>query len=307
MIGDFHFIRPWWLVALVPLALLVWAIYRRQDAKQAWQGIIAPHLLPFLLSGQEEARRFSPLLLIALGWVVTVLAISGPTWRREPAPFADDTAALAIVVKVSPSMMTEDVQPSRLARGVQKIHDLLAQRRGAKTALIAYAGTAHVVMPATTDEGIIDTFAQALDPKIMPSDGDAASEALRLADQALTDAGGGSVLWIADGIAPEQTAELAAWRKISTTTVRLLPLLLPGNELEVLTKAASAADASIVRLTADESDVGALAHAAKFSTADSGEMSDRWQESGYWFTPLLASLLLPFFRRGWIAPTAAQG
>jgi Ca-activated chloride channel family protein len=307
MIGDFHFIRPWWLVALLPLALLVWATWRRQGAAQAWHGIVAPHLLPFLLSGHTQHRRFSPLLLIAIGWFPAVIAIAGPTLRREPAPFADDTAALAIVVKVTPSMMTEDVQPSRLARGVQKIHDLLAQRRGAKTALIAYAGTAHVVMPATTDEGIIDSFAQALDPKIMPGDGDTAAEALRLADQALAQAGGGSILWITDSIAPEQAAPLAAWRRQSSTTVRLLPPLLPGGELDSVTKSAHTAEASIVRLATDDSDVSALARAAKFSTAGAGELSERWQESGYWLTTLLVALLLPFFTRGWMAPTAARG
>jgi Ca-activated chloride channel family protein len=307
MIGDFHFLRPWWLLALVPLTFVVWAIWRRQDATQAWRGIVAPHLLPFLLSGQAQRGKISPLLFIALGWTIAVLAIAGPTWRREPAPFADNTAALAIVIKVAPSMMTEDVQPTRLARGVQKIHDLLAQRRGAKTALIAYAGTAHVVMPATTDNGIIDTFAQALEPKIMPEDGDVAADALRLADQALVDAGGGSILWITDGIAPEQIAPLAGWRAKSSTAVRLLPPLLPGPELDALTKAAAGADANLVRLAADDSDVAKVARAAKFAAVASGELSDRWQESGYWLTPLLAAALLPFFRKGWMVQTAARG
>ncbi|MES2708014.1 MAG: VWA domain-containing protein [Verrucomicrobiota bacterium] len=307
MISDFHFIRPWWLLALLPLGLLVWSIRRRQDAAQAWRGIVAPHLLPFLLSGSEARhKRFTPLLLIGTGWLVAVLAIAGPAWRREPAPFAEDTAALAIVVKVSPSMMTEDVQPGRLARGVQKIHDLLALRRGAKTALIAYAGSAHLVMPATTDAGIINTFAQALDPKIMPGDGDDAAAALRLADQALTESGGGSILWITDSLSPEQNGALAAWRKQSRTTVRLLPPLLPGSELDALTKTAAAADASLVRLAADGSDVSELAKAAKFATAAGGELSDRWQESGYWLTPLLAALTLPFFRRGWMTSTAGN-
>ena len=305
MILDFHFVRPVWLLALVPLAALVFAVHRRQDASQAWRGIIAPHLLPFLLSGQAGRSRFSPLLLIAMGWTIAVVAVAGPTWKREPAPFADDTAALAIVVKVTPSMMTEDVQPSRLARSVQKIHDLLAQRRGAKTALIAYAGSAHRVMPATTDGGIIDTFAQALDPKIMPGDGDAAADALRLADETL--AGAGSILWITDGIANELQASLASWRKGSRTEVRVLPPLLPGAELDAVTSRAQSADARIVRLSADESDVSELARAAKFSTASTGETSDRWHESGYWLTPLLAVLLLPFFRRGWMARTAARG
>ncbi|HEY7001654.1 MAG TPA: VWA domain-containing protein [Candidatus Udaeobacter sp.] len=305
MISDFHFIRPWWLLALGPLALLVWTIYRRQDAGQPWRGIIAPNLLPFLLSGSTRRKIFSPLLLIAIGWTVTVIAIAGPTWRREPAPFAEDTAALAIVVKVAPSMKTEDVQPDRLSRSVQKIKDLLALRRGAKTALIAYSGSAHVVMPATTDDGIIDTFAQALDPKIMPSDGDVAADALRLADQTLSEAGSGSILWITDSVAPEQSAALSRWRKESSTPVRLLPPLLPGNELDAVKQRARSADANLVRLSADNSDVQTLARAAKFSTAVTGESSNRWKESGYLLTPLIVALMLPFFRRGWMVRTSA--
>ena len=306
MISDFHFLRPWWWLALLPCVLLLWAIRRHQDAEKPWRGIIAPHLLPFLLQGEGGHARFTPLHLIALGWLVAVAAIAGPTWRREPAPFADDTAALAIVVKVTPSMLTEDVQPSRLARSVQKIHDLLVQRRGAKTSLIAYAGSAHVVMPATTDEGIIDTFAQALDPRIMPGDGDVAAAAFALADQTLADAGSGSILWITDSVAPEQAAPLEAWQQKSGTAVHLLAPLLPGGELEAVTKRAKAAKASLVALAADDSDVTTLAHAAKFATVSAGEKSDRWEESGYWLTPLLAGLLLPFFRRGWMAQTANQ-
>jgi Ca-activated chloride channel family protein len=306
MTTDLHFLRPWWLLALVPCALLWWGIRQRQSTAQIWHGIVAPHLLPFLLRGQARTRRFSPLTLIGFGWCVSVVAIAGPTWRREPAPFADDTAALAIVIKVSPSMLTEDVQPSRLARGVQKIRDLLVLRRGARTALIAYAGTAHVVMPATTDEGIINTFAQALDPKIMPQDGDVAAEALRLADEALAQSGSGSILWITDNIAPEQMPALSAWRSHSTTAVRVLPPLLSGGELDAVTRSAEKVHGSIVRLSPDDSDVSSLASAARFATAPAGESSDRWEESGYWLTPLVAALLLPFYRRGWMAQTAQR-
>lgn len=305
MIADFHFLRPWLLLALVPAVLLWWGLRRRDDARQMWKGIIAAHLLPHLLSGEERRARFGPLELIAMGWLVAVLALAGPTWRRAPSPFADNTAALAIVVKVSPSMITEDVQPTRLARATQKIHDLLAQRAGTKTSLIAYAGTAHVVMPATTDGGIIDTFARALDPKIMPAEGDAAAAALRLADESLRAAGSGSILWITDSIAPEQADALAAWRKNSRTPVRLLPPLFPGAELDALEQAARVTDVSVVALAADDSDVRTLAHDAKFSTAALGGTGDRWEDSGYWLTPLLVLLLLPFFRRGWMVRTAA--
>ncbi len=304
--GEFHFLRPLWLMAMVPVGLLWWWLRRDADSTRPWCRIVAPHLLPHLLRGDERRAGFGPLELAGVGWLAAVFAVAGPTWQREPAPFADDIAALAIAVKVTPSMMTEDVQPSRLARSVQKIHDLLSERRGAKVALIAYAGTAHVVVPATTDGGIIDAFAQALNPQIMPQDGDAAADALRLADETVADAGAGSILWIADSIAPEQAALLAAWRKSSRTPVRLFPPLLPGPELETVGATARAADASLVRLAADDSDVHTLARAAKFSKAAVGGSGDRWEESGYWLTLALALMALPFFRRGWMIRSSSR-
>lgn len=299
---PFHFIRPAWLLALVPAALLWWLLRRRNDAKQRWRGIVAPHLLTHLLGGEEKKSHLGPLEFIALGWLLAVVAIAGPTWKQEPALFADDVAAITIVVKVSPSMITEDVQPSRLARATIKIHDLLKERGAGKTSLIAYAGSAHVVMPPTKDSGIIDTFAGALDPKIMPVDGDVAAEALKLADQTLAGAGGGSILWITDGIAAEQNAPLSSWRKSSGTAVRVFPPLFPGPELDALSTGARSVNASVVRLAADDTDIRELAGAGKFASASGGDANPRWAESGYWLTPVIAALLLLFFRKGWMVP-----
>jgi Ca-activated chloride channel family protein len=306
MIGDFHFLRPWWLLACLPAAVLLWAIWRRHHAARIWDGIVAPHLLPHLLSEKSDRRSFGPFYLIGVGWLVTIIAIAGPTWRREPAPFAEDTAALAIVLKVSPSMKTEDIQPDRLTRSVQKIHDLLAERRGAKTSLVAYAATAHLVMPVTADGGIIDTFAQSLDPKIMPADGDSAADALRLADQTLAETGSGSILWITDSIAPDEVKHLEEWRRKSKTPVRLLAPLLSGSEMDALSKSARTTKARVTQISPDDTDVAELARAAKFSTAPTGQQNDRWQEAGYFLTLFIGALLLPFFRRGWMAETGAQ-
>ncbi len=303
--AGFHFIRPEWLLALVLVAFFWWRLRRHGDDRQPWRGIVAPHLLPHLLRGEEIKSRFDPLRWLIVVWTISALAIAGPAWKRAPAPFAEDTAALALVVKVSPSMKTEDVEPSRQERAAQKIHDLSKERAGAKTALIAYAGTAHLVMPLTKDAGIIDTFAQALDPKIMPSPGDAVVDALKLADRALAEAGGGSILWITDGVSPEQSAALAAWRKSSGTPLRVLPPLLPGPELDAVNNLAHSVNAGVVSLAADDSDVRELARLARFATVAGPDGSQRWLESGYWLTPVIALLLLPFFRKGWMPRTSA--
>jgi Ca-activated chloride channel family protein len=297
-----HMIRPDWLLALFPAALLWWLLRRHTDSGRAWRGIIAPHLLAHLWGGETRPSHFNPLVVLGAIWLLGIVAIAGPTWTHEPSPFAEDTAALAIVMNVSPSMETEDIPPSRLQRATQKVHDLLQARGNAKTALIAYAGSAHLVMPATSDAGIIDTFAQALAPNVMPVDGDVAAEALHLADQSLADAGGGSIVWITDSVAPEQRNALASWRRSSATTVRLWAPLAPGDELDALQENSQPVSARLVALSADDADVQAIANAAKFAQTLGDTSGTRWAESGYWLTPLIALLLLLFFRRGWAVP-----
>ncbi len=301
-----HFIRPMLLLALLPAAWLWWQLRLRSDRERAWRGIIAPHLLAHLWGPEPRRSRIGPLLWIGLAWLLTILAMAGPSWMHEPSPFAEDTAALAIVLKVTPSMRTGDVPPERLQRATQKIHDLLQARGDAKTSLIAYAGTAHLVMPATKDAGVITTFATALDPAIMPRDGDAAAAALRLAEQSLATAGGGSIVWIADSVAPEETDALATWRRQSSVPVYLWPPLPPGAERDALRSAAHAADAELVSLRADDADVHQLLGAAQLAATLDTSAHTRWAENGYWLTPVIALLLLMFFRRGWmIAPRVA--
>jgi Ca-activated chloride channel family protein len=305
MMADFHFIRPWWLFALVPVLWVAWAVWRDSDTKAPWRGIIAEPLLPYLVRGGGDGGNVWPTRVLVASWLLATLVLAGPSWRRVPSPFADEVAPLAIVIQVTPSMVTEDVAPSRLTRSVQKIHDLLAARGKSKAGLIAYAGTPHTVMPLTTDPGIIDTFAASLEPKIMPNSGDDPVAALKLADSMLG-RDGGAILWITDGIPPEQSGELKAWRKSSRTPVQILAPLNPSPELDQLAEAADAVNATVIPISPDNEDIDRILRDAKSAPGTGTEGGDRWQDSGYWLTPLLALLILPFFRRGWMPSAAAR-
>jgi Ca-activated chloride channel family protein len=298
--SDFHLLRPWWLAALLPAALLGWKLWKASDPGRAWRGIVAPHLLKHLLVDGGMSSRFSPVELLLIGWVLTILALSGPTWRREPAPFADDSAGVVIVLKVAPSMLTADVEPTRLARSVQKIDDLLKLRKGAKSALVAYSGSAHRVMPLTTDAGIISTFAGELAPDVMPVEGDVAAAALQEASQLIARSKSpGWILWICDGVAADQAAALAAVRQKRLAPVTVLAVAGPGPELDSLTQAAAALDAEFVRVAPDGADVRRLAANTRFSAAVDGT-EERWRDAGYWLVPFLAGIALVWFRPGWV-------
>ena len=66
---------------------------------------------------------------------------------------------------------------------------------------IAYAGSAHTVLPLSDDPLLFETFLPALSTKVMPVDGKDPSNALDLAEQILSsDSVPGSILFFTDGM-----------------------------------------------------------------------------------------------------------
>lgn len=306
--SEFHFLRPWWLLAVLPAGLLAWRLWNAESAGRAWRKLVAPHLLTHLLTGRETRSRVRPVTVLLGAWVLATVALAGPTWAREPAPFAEDTAVLVIVVKVTPSMQAQDVQPTRLARATEKVRDLLKERPGTKTALVAYAGTAHRVMPLTSDAGIITTFASELSPDVMPVEGASAGAALTDADEIIKKSGqSGWVLWIADGASPDELKALERYQSEDRAPVSVLAVAGDGPELESLKQAAGALGATFVRVTPDDTDVQQLGRNTRFSTVSEQAGGARWKDFGYWLVPPLALVSLFSFRRGWVVRAAGGG
>ncbi|KRE06736.1 hypothetical protein ASE63_23630 [Bosea sp. Root381] len=293
-LSAFHFERPFWLLSLAP-AIAFWLFERQaSDASRQWRKVIDPALLPYLLVGEERRSRLRPVDWLLLGWIAAIIAVSGPAWQREPSPFADAKPPLAVVLKVTPSMMTEDLAPTRLDRARQKLADILAAREGASTALIAYSGSAHIVLPATTDATIVIELSNALSPSVMPKEGDDLIGALALAERTLANSiNGGSILLLADTIGPQAVD----WPKLSRP-VTVLGLLPTGAAQDALGQVPGA---SIIATTPDQTDVAAVARRldGRDAAASVAGEGSHWREAGYWLTPLLALLVLLWFRRGW--------
>ena len=87
----FHFLRPLWLLALVPVAVVLALLLHRQGTRKRWGNVIASHLLAYLI---VAPRRWmpNPAYLVAAGLALASLALAGPSWRREMPPFVEDKA-----------------------------------------------------------------------------------------------------------------------------------------------------------------------------------------------------------------------
>jgi Ca-activated chloride channel family protein len=302
-LSNFHFLRPAWLLALIPTLFLWWQLYRSRDPRLGLAGDIAPHLLEKLVTTPEDRPRIRPATLLLPLVLIAVIALTGPSFRRQPSPFAEDKSHLMLVVKMTPSMLTEDLQPSRLERVRTKIHDLLELRKGAANGLITYSGSAHLVMPTTPDMEVIEHMLEALDPKIMPTEGDVLASALDLAArQSKPETTAGSVLLVVDGVEETQLAAVRKWREQNPFTVQIMVPLLDDAALERsgIPTVADALGAKVQRITPDDKDIRSIAAGADQAiVATDSDESTRWRDDGYFFVPILVLGVLVWCRRGW--------
>lgn len=53
MIADFHFLRPWWLLMILPLFGLIWILWQQKPKLHAWSEVCDSHLLNHLLQKKD--------------------------------------------------------------------------------------------------------------------------------------------------------------------------------------------------------------------------------------------------------------
>lgn len=292
-IVQFHFLRPWWLLALLLVLLLLVLIVRRDRVDLQWGKVIAPHLLSHLVVSPQRSWGIRPVYLVGTGLMLSIVALSGPAWRRELPPFVEDKAALMIALDLSTSMNRSDVAPTRLERAKQKIRDLLAARVGARTGLIAYAGTAHLVMPLTSDQAVIAPFLAALSPEIMPVQGKNAAAAVTLAAKAFSaDAVAGSILIVGDDLGDVDPAALD--KAAGRNGVLMLAVAPEGAAAE------HDLPGGTVRVSIDYADIHALQRRieTRFETAQARTEGTRWRDEGFWLLLPCLALTALWFRPG---------
>lgn len=320
---NFHFLRPFWLLA-VPVLALVWWLSRRQDSRRdGAAAIIAAHLRAALTINAAGAG-VRPADGVIIAAVLVALAAAGPAWNQAPSPWFAETAPLVIALEVSDSMRSIDVQPTRLDRARFKILDLATRRTGGRTAIIVYAGSAHILVPPSSDTDVLKPLLESLDPAIMPVPGAAAAAALPLAKQLLADeATRGSVLYINDGFSTTDLPELAAFTATEgnpgvTALVigtdaggsALLPdgsavrgadggRLATGVDAALLARMQRQAGVPFTRMTTGDSDLREILRRIDSHLSRAADPDARWQDAGWWLLWPAALLLLAWFRRGW--------
>jgi len=320
---DFHFLRPWWFLALIP-ALLILIVWLRNSVRDStWEAVFDRQLLERLWLERPGAVSRVPLWLTGFGWCLAVVALAGPTWQRQPQPVWRAEDARVIVLDLSASMNAADLAPSRLERARFKIMDILAHSREGRTALVVFAGEPHIVTPLTEDVDTITNLLSAVSTDIVPAEGDSGADALRTAGELLSRDGvaHGDVLLITDGLA-DTAAALTAARKLRAQGRRLsvlgvgtaagAPIPAPDGgfsgmarfDPEPLRRLAATGGGQYSSITAGDEDITRVLSrpnpGSTFRKAAGGGVQ-RWIEQGVWLLPVLLLIGASGFRRGWLA------
>ena len=73
-LADFHFLRPWWLLALVAAAAIAVVVARAQRRRSSWEAIIDVELRDALI--ERALKKSGPLLPLLTGLALAIASVA---------------------------------------------------------------------------------------------------------------------------------------------------------------------------------------------------------------------------------------
>ena len=329
MIDQFHFLRPFWLLAFIPLMLFFWHRLNHRLSSRSWIKVVDANLLPHLLSNEGKGRQSLLWIFLGIAAGLAIIALAGPVWEKLPQPIFRQQSALVIVLDSSRSMDSSDIKPSRLTRARHKVADILKLRAEGQSALIAYAAQAFVVTPLTEDSATIDALLPSISTDIMPSQGSQADKALTQAMALFGNAGlnQGEILLISDGVtdseleAMQSTLQKTPQFRLSVLGIGTeeggpIPLSTGGFLKDeggaiVISRLREANLKALAKsgggeyqiISSSDADINHLmdamqSNALKGDAVESDLQADIWRELGPWLILFILPIVALSFRRG---------
>ena len=298
---NFHFLRPYWLIALLLPLFFGRHFLKRENIKSSWAAVCDPHLLNFLLIKGKNRQRRTPYVLALLIVIIGIICLSGPSWVKKKNPALSVDNPVMIMINLSSNMWAKDVSPSRIYRTLYTSRDLLKAFASTETGLLVYTREPFVITPLTEDTAVIENLLPELTHNIMPENGDRLDRALDLAVERMKDAGyskGNLVVLTADvGERFDAALESAMTAADDGFSVNIIKVSAEKNDkLQMVADKGRGIylnyDQSMAPLISKINDVYAK------ELKQSENMQTTWEDMGYFMFWIPAFLLLYFFRKG---------
>lgn len=211
-----------WLMAIISLIVLYYIFVARRKAS----------LTVSTIGGRRAPRPFRywlrplPIVLRMVAVALFIVALARPVNITEEHETTTDGIDIVMAMDISGSMLARDFTPDRLTSAKHLAAEFVANRRGDRIAVVAFAGEAFTQAPLTSDQAVVETMLSRLRSGVV-EDGTAIGNGLATAVNRLRESGAKSkvVILLTDGvnnrgqISPLMAAEIARDMGIKVYTI----------------------------------------------------------------------------------------
>lgn len=171
MMTNFICLRPYFLLALLPVWTIGWYFWKKNKVHPDWQKICDPVFLNYFAQTQTNRTWLWTWLALMMSLSLFVIALAGPSWKKQSVKGLKTEQAVVIVWDLSQAMLLDDISPTRLDRSRILIQELLNTHSQIQWGLVVFSGMPFVVTPISNDISHILNFLPVLSPEILPIKG----------------------------------------------------------------------------------------------------------------------------------------
>ena len=172
--GNLNFL---YLLPLIPILIIGYILVFRQR-RNALQRFAQSELLGRLLVSVSTGKQVAKACFLIVAILFIIFTLVQPKWGYHWEEVHRRGIDIVIAVDTSKSMLADDLKPNRLEAAKREVKALLNVLGGDRIGLVAFAGTAFISCPLTSDYGAFRLFLDDLDTDTIPQGGTAIGEAI---------------------------------------------------------------------------------------------------------------------------------
>ncbi len=149
-----RFASPWFLLLLLPVAVLVWLELRKRTGSVRFSDTSFFRAHP----GPGRYLRWLQLALTAAALSLAVVALARPQRGRVYEEVESRGVDIMLCFDVSQSMTAPDLQPDRITAAKERAKEFIAKRKGDRIGLVVFANGAMTLCPLTLDRQVLGSI-----------------------------------------------------------------------------------------------------------------------------------------------------
>ena len=144
-------------------------------------------LVQRLIASLNIPMRWAKRTLLLFAIFFMIVALGQPHFKTKEITVERKGVDVIIAVDVSRSMLSKDIQPSRLDKAKLELSSLIDHLKQDRIGIVAFAGEAFIQCPLTLDRSAVKLFLTTLSPNLIPTPGTMIGAAVNVATQAFAE------------------------------------------------------------------------------------------------------------------------